>query len=149
MSMFLILPPVMISATEYARLAEIATRARQRQGIGQVADTLLYELSRAHVLPADAVMRDIVGMHCTFEHQDVETSVTSRNFLAYPGEEHLYLGAVSVLSPLGTAAIGMRSGSSIPWKTTSGQNRALGVLRGLEPRHADWQQASRLFRSVH
>jgi len=48
--------------------------------------------------------------------------------LVYPAEADISQGRISVLTPVGTALIGLRSGGSITWETPAGEARQLTVL---------------------
>jgi regulator of nucleoside diphosphate kinase len=55
--------------------------------------------------------------------------------LVYPDEADITKGRVSVLTPIGTALIGVAAGNSIGWRTRSGEMKRLTVLqvRGSTP----------------
>jgi regulator of nucleoside diphosphate kinase len=46
----------------------------------------------------------------------------------YPEEADIARGKVSVLTPVGTALIGLQTGQSITWETPSGEVRQLTIL---------------------
>jgi regulator of nucleoside diphosphate kinase len=49
--------------------------------------------------------------------------------LVYPGEADIAAGKVSVLTPIGTALIGLAEGQSILWQTRTGAAKRLTVLK--------------------
>jgi regulator of nucleoside diphosphate kinase len=53
----------------------------------------------------------------------------------YPNEADISLGRISILTPIGTALIGLGAGDSITWETRTGEVRQLTVLkvRELQP----------------
>ena len=53
--------------------------------------------------------------------------------LVYPNEADIAKGRVSVLTPIGTALIGLASGNSINWRTRPGDMKRLTVLQVREP----------------
>lgn len=54
--------------------------------------------------------------------------------LVYPGEADIAAGRVSVLTPIGTALIGLAEGQSIVWQTRTGVSKRLTVLKVEEPK---------------
>ena len=54
--------------------------------------------------------------------------------LVYPGEADIAAGRVSVLTPIGTALIGLAEGQSIVWQTRTGVSKRLTVLKMEEPK---------------
>lgn len=53
--------------------------------------------------------------------------------LVFPGVEDAATGAVSILTPVGAALIGMRPGARIDWTAPSGDQRILTVLEVRPP----------------
>jgi regulator of nucleoside diphosphate kinase len=53
--------------------------------------------------------------------------------LVYPAEADIAEGRISVLTPVGTALIGLRAGQSITWRTRDGRKQVLTVLRVTPP----------------
>lgn len=125
------LPPVTISTNDYDRLAWIATAGMMSRRAPPVAEMLADELVRATVVAADSVPPSVVIMHSRVEFRDEFTGQVSRLTLVYPGEEDGDTGLVSVLTPVGTALIGLSEGQSIRWRTATGEWRSLTVLRVL------------------
>ena len=54
--------------------------------------------------------------------------------LVYPREADIADGKVSVLTPIGTALIGLAEGQSILWPTRTGASKRLTVLKVDEPK---------------
>jgi regulator of nucleoside diphosphate kinase len=72
-----------------------------------------------------------MGSHVVF--RDDTTGRVRQVTLAYPEQADISKGRVSVLTPIGTALLGLRTGLSIGWQTRSGENRRLTVLEILPP----------------
>jgi regulator of nucleoside diphosphate kinase len=100
------LPPITIPATDYDRLARIATAGVHNQRY-TVAEMLADELDRAMIAAPGAIRPDIVTMHSEVEYRDDVTGQNRRVTLVYPGEEDSDNGRVSVLTPVGAALIGL------------------------------------------
>jgi regulator of nucleoside diphosphate kinase len=114
-------PRIVLSAEDYGRLSALATAASSRM-------PELAEIERAHVLARGRLPADTVCMHSEVEFRDDTTGKIQTVTLVYPGEADISQHRVSVLTPVGTALIGLRSGHSITWETPTGQVRQLTVL---------------------
>ena len=99
------------------------------------ADDLLHELDRASVVPDATVPGDIVrmGSLVRFRTGRDTRSVT----LVYPAEADIASARVSVLTPVGTALIGLRAGQSITFRTRDGRPQMLTVLNMMPPGEGD------------
>lgn len=125
-------PTIILSAEDYGRLSALADAARKR--MPGLADELAEEIGRARVLAQGKHPQDIVCMNSEVEFRDHATGKVQRVTLVYPDEADISQRKVSVLTPVGTALIGLRSGDSITWETPNGEERQLTVLSVREPR---------------
>jgi regulator of nucleoside diphosphate kinase len=73
-------------------------------------------------------------MNSEVEFRDDTTGKIQRVTLVYPEEADISQRKVSVLTPVGTALIGLRNGNSITWETPNGEVRQLTVLSVWEPK---------------
>jgi regulator of nucleoside diphosphate kinase len=96
------------------------------------ADGLLYELERAQVVPDGAVPDDVVRMG-SFIHYRTNGDIERAVELVYPADADIEAGRVSVLTPVGTALLGLRKGQSITWLTRDGRKQLLTVLSVRQP----------------
>lgn len=118
------MPAILVGADDQQRLTMLALDALQRAP--DVATELLAEMERAEVV--NAVPSSVVqmGSRVTFVADDgQERSVV----LVYPGQADIGAGRISILTPIGTALIGLSEGQSIAWTTRDGRRRRLAVLR--------------------
>jgi regulator of nucleoside diphosphate kinase len=125
------MPAVTLSAEDYERLSALARAARKR--MPDLADELADEIGRAHVLAKGKHPQHIVCMNSEVEFRDNTTGKVQRVTLVYPEEADISQRKVSVLTPVGTALIGLRTGHSITWETPNGEVRQLTVLSVREP----------------
>jgi regulator of nucleoside diphosphate kinase len=102
-----------------------------------VASNLLGELARATVLSKSAVSRGVVAMGSEVEIHDDVRKTSSRVRLVYPNEAAPGPNAVSVLTGLGVALIGLSEGASIQWCATKGDLSRITVLCVLPPPRKD------------
>jgi len=125
---FLLSPRIILSRDEHRTLLTLAMA-----GTGHTADDsdqLLYELERATVVADGAVPPDVVRMGSTVTFRSGDETRAVR--LVYPKDADIAQGKVSVLTPIGTALIGLRTGQSITWRTRDDRRQTLTVLRVIQ-----------------
>lgn len=91
------------------------------------AEDLLYEIERARVVPAPKLSSSVVRMGSTVTYRadsGLERTVT----LVYPADADIAEGRISVLTPIGTALIGLDVGQSITWEDRTGHKHVLTVV---------------------
>jgi regulator of nucleoside diphosphate kinase len=118
------MPAIIVSADDQLRLTRLALDALQRTP--DVAEELLAEMERARVtasVPSDVIR---MGSRARF----LDDSGKERDVvLVYPGQADIDSGRISILTPIGTALIGLSQGQSISWTARDGRRRSLTVLR--------------------
>ncbi|PWT72375.1 MAG: nucleoside diphosphate kinase regulator [Proteobacteria bacterium] len=119
-------PRITLSADDYERLSALAHTARNR--MPDLATDLAEEIGRAQVLTKGKHPKHIVRMNSEVEFRDETTGKTRKVVLVYPAEADISQGKVSVLTPVGTALIGLQTGDAMTWETPSGEIRELTVL---------------------
>lgn len=126
------LPRITVVASERDRLLDLGTAALERMPAD--AEGLLTELDRALIVPADAVPPGLVRMGSAARYRlddGTERSVT----LVFPEDADIASGRVSVLTPIGTALLGLSAGQTIAWRRRDGSVRNLTVV-DVGPSHA-------------
>lgn len=96
------------------------------------SDDLLYELERARILSDAEVPADIVRMGSAVRYRTdngQEHAVT----LVYPVDADIAAGRISIMTPVGTALIGLRVGQSISWRSRDNRKHMLTVLDVRQP----------------
>ena len=108
-----------------APIVGTADYLRLRQYV--LSDKLVDELDRAIVVETEQVPEDVVRMYarCTYVDQRIGTQREIE--LVYPGESDPAMGKISVLTPVGSALIGLRVGQEIAWEFPDGSMRYLKV----------------------
>lgn len=91
------------------------------------ADALDEELARAETVPDADFPEGIVSMHSRVSFEDIDTGRETTVTLVYPQEADVAQMRVSVLTPVGSALIGLSVGGEIEWPLPSGQARRLRV----------------------
>jgi regulator of nucleoside diphosphate kinase len=124
-------PRIILTALDHERLSGLARAATRT--MPDIAANLADELDRAHVLANGDHPIDVVCMGSEVEFRDESNGRVQKVTLVYPSEADIEAGKISVLTPVGTALIGMRTGSSMSWETRSGELKRLTVLAAREP----------------
>lgn len=93
------------------------------------ADALDAELSRAEVVKDSQFPDDAVAMGSTVMFTDLDSGEETTVTLVYPKEAKVDEMRISVLSPVGSALIGLRAGGTIDWPLPGGKVRRLQVVK--------------------
>jgi len=117
---------ITLSADDHERLSALANGARNSHP--DLSAELAVELGRAHVLARGKHPQGIVQLNSEVEFRDDTTGKVRRMTLVYPGEANISEGRISVLTPVGTALIGLLVGQPITWEAPNGDLRQLTVL---------------------
>lgn len=96
------------------------------------SDDLLNELDRAQVIEDAEVPADIVRMGSTVAYR-TDGGQTPTVTLVYPVDADIAAGRISIMTPVGTALIGLRQGQSITWRDRNGKRHMLTVVSVLPP----------------
>jgi len=123
------LPPVMISEMDRDDLYAAATSTLRNSRTAPAASNVLREIFRAKIVSNDQLPTNVVAVNSCVDVRDNVAGANRRIVLVLPGETTSKPNAVSVLSPLGAALIGLSEGSSIEWCTASGDRRNITVVR--------------------
>jgi regulator of nucleoside diphosphate kinase len=119
-------PQLILLAQDYERLSILARAAMNK--MPELAEGLSEELERAHVVDKGQHPQQVVCMGCNVEFRNDTTGKIQNVTLVYPAQADISQGKISVLTPVGTALIGLRVGQSITWDTRTGETRRLTVL---------------------
>ena len=101
------------------------TRLLQRQAAHPAPIGELLDL--AHVVPSRAVEPDVVTMYSQVLVSDADTGEQHKLTVCYPDDAEPSQGFVSVLSPVGAALLGQRTGALVTSHTPAGHRRPLRI----------------------
>lgn len=118
-------PNIVVSEVDYERLMGLANNVSER--LEEIAEELMAELDRAKVVPAKRLPQDVIHMGSTVEFRSKDGQ-DRRVTLVYPGEADIAQGKISILTPIGTALIGLAPGQSISWTARDGKQHELNVV---------------------
>lgn len=118
-------PAITLARSDHERLANLAEAFADRDT--PTADQLAAELERARIVADDRLAPGTVRMGAVvrFSLDEAEPRTVR---LVYPGEADIEKGWISVLTPVGTALIGLSSGQSIDWIGSNKRQHHLHVL---------------------
>jgi regulator of nucleoside diphosphate kinase len=119
-------PSITLTASDHERLSGLVRVAMNN--MPDVASGLADEIDRAHVMAKGQHPIGVVSMGSEVKFRDETSGKIQKVFLVYPGQADISKDKISVLTPIGTALIGLRVGSSITWETRTGELKRLTVL---------------------
>lgn len=116
-------PQITVAQSEHQQLLALAA-----SGSGSAAaDSLLDEMERARVVADPKLPADVVRMGSRVQYR-TDKDETLEVVLVFPVDADISQGKVSVLTPVGAALVGLRTGQSITWQARDGRKHALTVL---------------------
>jgi transcription elongation GreA/GreB family factor/predicted GNAT family acetyltransferase len=127
---FTLSPNLVVGAREHRQLTVLALAGTTHTA--EDSDWLLHELERASVVPDATVPEDVVRINSSVVYRPLggEERVVK---LVLPKDADGAAHKVSVLSPVGSALLGLRAGHSITWLTADGRKQVLTVLSVRQP----------------
>ena len=114
---------LIISQPDYLQLTKLI-----EQHDTPAAEALDIELSRADIVPDKDIPADAVAMGSQVTFVDLDSIEEKTISLVYPNEADVTQMKISVLSPVGSALIGLRIGGNIDWPVPLGKVRRLKVI---------------------
>ncbi len=126
-------PAIVLTKTDHKRLSLLAEQFAEKNA--DLADFLLGELERARILEDERIASDVVRMGSSV-HFTTDLGEDRRVTLVYPGKADIAEGRISVLTPIGSALIGLKIGHSIDWTTPDGRLCRLTVEAVSQPQDA-------------
>lgn len=115
------LPRIFVDEADRTRLRNLAYSALDQ--FPDVAEELLAELDRAE----SPARRDVVKMGSTVEFE-TDTGFRHMVRLVFPADADISAGRVSVLTPIGTALLGLTAGENMSFIDREGRERELTIL---------------------
>lgn len=118
-------PAIVISDVDERRLSGLAATISSR--MPDLSDDLLAELERATIIPQHSMPEQVIRMGSTLVYAS-EDSLSKQVTLVYPGDADITQAKISILTPIGTALIGLSEGQSIEWTARDGRRHLLTVI---------------------
>jgi regulator of nucleoside diphosphate kinase len=118
-------PPLVLSRLDCDRLEALLDRPAHA---GPAFDALRDEIARAEVREPQDMPKDAITMNSTARFLDEASGQEREMTLVFPHEADGSPGKVSILAPVGSALLGLRTGQSIDWPMPGGNSIRLRVL---------------------
>jgi len=112
------LEKIIITDLDYARLSLLAND-----------DVLSDELSLAIVVPEDQIPHNVVRINSRVIYTDESIGLSREVELVFPEGANMKYGKISVLSPVGSALLGLKEGQVVEWPFPHQQSRRLKVIK--------------------
>lgn len=110
---------IILSSAEYERLATLSHALKKK---ARVRNDLVLDqrLNQVMVLDGDPVERDQVSMGSAVTLVDSESGEVFRFTLVFPESADIAHGRLSILTPLGSALLGRRTGETFSYECPGG-----------------------------
>lgn len=115
-------PAIVISSLDSDRIEALLERAAK-----DAYPDLRAELNRADVLDPQQMPADVITMNSVVSFRDETGGAEKEVTLVYPRDADGKGERISVLTPVGTALLGLRVGQSIDWAMPGGKSTRLQV----------------------
>ena len=117
-------PRVVLSRFDRDRLERLLEKVGPRPDLAALRE----EIERAEIVEPEAVPRNVVTMNSVVRFVDEDSGNESEVKLVFPGHADVEANRVSVLTPVGSALLGLSVGDSIDWPLPKGRRRRLRVV---------------------
>lgn len=115
---------IIITRFDADRLIEAIREAQRGDYRGsKYIEGLRRELERAEVVESRDVPGDVITMNSKVRLKDLDTDEEMILTLVFPADANISENRVSVLAPIGTAALGYRLGDVFQWDVPGGISR--------------------------
>ncbi|MGB3338357.1 MAG: nucleoside diphosphate kinase regulator [Devosia sp.] len=115
-------PAIVVGQSEHTQLFTLASGSQM-----PAAESLLMEMERARIVPDHKVPQDVVRIGSRVQYRTDKDELVDVT-LVYPARANISLGRISVLTPVGAALIGLRTGQSITYEARDGRRHVVTVL---------------------
>lgn len=120
---------LIVSKLDYQQLMKLI-----EQEDTPAAEALDIELGRAELVEENKLPADAVSMGSVVTFTDLDSQEEKTISLVYPHEADVTTMKISILSPVGSALIGLRIGGNIDWPVPQGKVRRLKVIGVQQPK---------------
>ena len=88
------------------------------------------ELERARIVKSEEIPSDVITLNSQVVVEDLEDGDVNTWLLTFPNEANISQNKLSILSPVGTALLGVRKGDVVEWRAenASGKLRVKDIL---------------------
>lgn len=115
---------IILTEKDYQRLNFIISELSSAE-----IEDLEIELERAKIVADGDVPGNVVTMNSKVEYQDMTSQKVNIVQLVYPENSSIEDRRVSILSPLGSALIGLSEGQELNWRFPNGKTHRLKIIK--------------------
>ncbi|HSA05084.1 MAG TPA: GreA/GreB family elongation factor [Tenuifilaceae bacterium] len=113
-----------VTEVDYMRLTNLIQTLRGNKSVDKIyLDYLELELQKASKVDSKLITPDFVTMNSIVHISFLGTNKTMELRLAYPRNANFSEGSISILSPLGCALLGYKSGDVVSFKVPKGEQQ--------------------------
>lgn len=116
-----------LTELDHVRLLNLLRRDARGDGTPAHLHAIEDVLDTSALVPSREVAPDVVTMYSQVLLQDIQTGQRNTLTLCYPSDAEPAVGFVSVLSPVGSALLGLQVGSIARWRTPAGDEKAVEI----------------------
>jgi len=124
---------IFITETDLERIERLVSGSKRSTNI----DRLKSELERALVVPSGEIPSDVVTMNSRIIFRKLDSDDEMEITLVYPSDSDVNARKISILTPVGSALLGLRTGDIIDWPVPSGKICTYRVISVLYQPEAD------------
>lgn len=117
-----------LTELDHVRLLNLLRRDARGDGSASQLRAIEDVLDSSALVPSREVAPDVVTMYSQVVLRDTRSRLRNTLTLCYPADAEPTLGFVSVLSPVGSARLGLRVGSMARWSTPGGDEKVAEIL---------------------
>lgn len=117
-----------LTELDLVRLLTLLRRDSRDDGSAPPRNALEDLLDASDLVPSTEIYAGIITKHSQVELRDIQTGQRSTLTLCYPTGADAATRLVSVLTPVGSALLGMRVGSVAHWRSPAGDERAAEIV---------------------
>ena len=122
-----------ITDLDHVRIFNMLRRQSADAAAAAQAEELSDLIDAAEVVRPQEIAGDIVTMYSKLRVADAAGGAERSVTLVYPADADAAQGMISVLSPLGTALLGLRAGEVARWRGIDGKEGGAGSARHRVP----------------
>lgn len=124
-------PPIHVLADESDLVANLALTVEHRLPV--VAAMLLEEIERAELHDLHTLPPDAVRLGCWVSFMDERSGNVRSVQLVLPVDANIAEGRISILTPVGAALYGLKTGDAIDWPDIDGNDRRITIKDVMQP----------------
>ena len=112
---------IYITDSDMRRLRELIKTAREFHTEDEIyLKELEKELNRSKVVDSKKIPKDIITMNTKVCIKDLDTNKEEVYWLVFPADADTDQNKISILTPIGTALLGYKTGDIIEWEVPGG-----------------------------